>query len=89
VLVARAQGGLTLDPEQGELDADFCHLGIAMKILASLISRRQADYALLVEAKPGCTEKYYIIMFFLAASPCITDLCLSLSLELGKVASPS
>jgi hypothetical protein len=26
-LVARAQGGLTLGPEQGELDADFCHLG--------------------------------------------------------------
>src|SRR5437763_6472691 len=26
-LVAHAQGGLTLGPEQGELDADFCHLG--------------------------------------------------------------
>jgi hypothetical protein len=26
-LVARAQGGLTLGPEEGELDTDFCHLG--------------------------------------------------------------
>jgi hypothetical protein len=25
--VAQAQGGLTLGPEEGELDADFCHLG--------------------------------------------------------------
>ena len=28
-LVARAQGGLTLSPEGGELDTDFCHLGIS------------------------------------------------------------
>jgi hypothetical protein len=26
-LVARAQGGITLGPEEGELDADFCSLG--------------------------------------------------------------
>jgi hypothetical protein len=26
-LVARTQGGLTLSPEEGDLDADFCKLG--------------------------------------------------------------
>jgi hypothetical protein len=30
-LVVRAQGGITLGLEQGELDADFCHLGIAQR----------------------------------------------------------
>jgi hypothetical protein len=28
VVVARAQGGLTLGPERGELDADFRSLGV-------------------------------------------------------------
>jgi len=30
-LVVHAQGGLTLGLEQGELDADFCHLGISRR----------------------------------------------------------
>ena len=36
-LVAHAQGGLTLGPEEGGPDADFCHLGI--KLLRHLIDQ--------------------------------------------------
>jgi len=32
-LVSRAQGGLTLGPEQGELEADFCSLGLVSGML--------------------------------------------------------
>jgi hypothetical protein len=41
----RAQGGLTLDLEEGELDADFCHLGIQFGY--TLGPNRPKDIALL------------------------------------------
>jgi hypothetical protein len=33
------QGGITLEPEQGELGADFCHLGFLGTLIIQLVAR--------------------------------------------------
>ena len=36
-VVVEAQGGITFDPEQGELWADFCYLGITSGLPVSTV----------------------------------------------------
>jgi hypothetical protein len=50
-----AQGGITLGPEQGELEANFCHLGRSRKSAGSsaCLLRSSTDYGIVTKNVAG------------------------------------